>query len=96
MREKHGEKDRYSHPKATSESEDEWSQDKTVRSTKKFLLSAPGQRFIKTKNPKCKIHYQYSPEAFQISEFLGGNWNETIFDVTPEKQSHELPYKASL
>jgi site-specific DNA-methyltransferase (adenine-specific) len=31
MREKHGEKDRYSHPKSTSDSDVEWSQDKTAK-----------------------------------------------------------------
>jgi len=48
----------------------------TVRVTKEFLLSSHGLTFIKTKNPKRKIDYFHSQEAFQIAEFLGGNWNE--------------------
>lgn len=48
----------------------------TVRVAKKFLLSDRGRTLIKTKSPKRKIDYHDSKEAFQIAEFLGGNWNE--------------------
>ena len=52
----------------------------TVRVTKKFLEEH--SECIKTKNPisdqstpTCGGSYHHSPEAFQISEFLGDNWN---------------------
>ncbi len=48
----------------------------TVRVTKEFLFSSRGLNFIKTKNPKAKVDFFHSKEAFQIAEFLGGNWNE--------------------
>ena len=48
----------------------------TVRVAKKFLLSDRGRTLIKTKSPKRKIDYHDSKEAFQMAEFLGGNWNE--------------------
>jgi len=48
----------------------------TVRVTKKFLFSREHGNLIKIKNPKAKIDYHHSKEAFQISEFLGSNWTE--------------------
>jgi len=48
----------------------------TVKVTRKFLFSRERGNLIKTKNPKAKIDYHHSKEAFQISEFLGGNWTE--------------------
>jgi len=48
----------------------------TVRVTKEFLSTGHGKGFIKTKNPKWKVDWFYSKPAFQIAEFLGGNWSE--------------------
>jgi len=48
----------------------------TVKVTREFLFSPERGNLIKTKNPKARIDYHDSKEAFQISEFLGGNWIE--------------------
>ena len=50
--------------------------DETVRITKEFLFSPRGERFIKTIKPVWKKDYRYSSKAYQIAEFLGGNWGE--------------------
>jgi len=64
-----------------NENDEDWATsaaiiDETIRATKRFLLSPPGQTHIKIKNPKRKINYQYSKEAFWIAKFLGGTWGE--------------------
>ena len=59
--------------------------DETVRIVRKYILSEHGQTNIKIKNPVRGKDYLYSIEAFQIAEFLNGNWSESRVNHSLER-----------
>jgi len=59
--------------------------DETIGVVRKYILSDHVQTYIKTKNPIRGKDYFYSIEAFQISEFLNGNWVESRVNFSLER-----------